>query len=157
MRAGLSEAQREALREDMEAILVQSVDTPSYQDLRETIHLMKEQYARSRREVDDFTESLSQTRHWLQKRHALAPSVVLGLCAGLACGVALLLGSVLIRSDRAMAPSDGGIPAGMVDYIEADLPDYGGKVGMVVVDAQVLGAFEDGGRGVVVVEPINEP
>ena len=157
LRTGLSESQRDSLREDVEAVLVQSVDTPSYKDLRETINLMKEQHARARRETDDFTESLSQTRHWLQKRHAMMPSVILGICAGLVCGIVLLLGSALLRSDRTLEPTLPPVEKGMVDYIETELPDYGGRVGLIVVDGTVLGAFEDEGRGVVVVEPILNP
>ena len=157
LRSGLSEAQREALRADVEAVLVQSIDTPSYQDLRETIHLMKEHHAQARRATDDFTNALSQTRHWLQKRHAMLPSVILGVCAGLTCGVILLVGSALVRSDRALGNALPPVEKGMVSYIETDLPDYGGKVGLIVVDGAVLGAFEDEGRGVVVIEPVSNP
>jgi hypothetical protein len=157
LRAGLSEAQRETLRADVEAVLVQSIDTPSYQDLRETIHLMKAHHAQARRETDDFTNALAQTRHWLQKRHAMLPSVLLGGCAGLTCGVILLAGGALVRSDHALGNVLPPVEKGMVSYIEADLPDYGGKVGLIVVDGAVLGAFEDEGRGVVVIEPVSNP
>ena len=42
-------------------------------------------------------------------------------------------------------------------YFEADVPDFGGKVGMVLVGGDVLSAFQDGDRSVVVVKPLTQP
>ena len=164
MRSGLSDAQREGLREDIEEILNKSIDTPSYKDLRETIRLMKEHHGKVRRETDEFTQTLSKQRAWLQKRNAALPSLLLGLSAGLVSALLVLAGHLLVNDQRmpstASNPVSLGSPPvtqGLIDYFEADVPDFGGKVGMVLVGGDVLSTFQEGDRGVVVVKPLTQP
>lgn len=160
MRSGLSDAQRDGLREDMEEILKQSIDTPSYKDLRETIRLMQEHHGRVRRETDQFTAALSRTRSWLERRNAFLPCIVTGLCAGLACGAILLAAHTRFRPDTPEVPTKVFPPAladGAIDYLEMDVPEYGGRVGVVLVEGEVLSAFKEGAHGVVVVRPKSDP
>ncbi len=158
MRSGLSDAQREGLREDIEEILTKSIDTPSYKDLRETIRLMKESHSKVRRETDEFTKSLSRTRSWLERRNALLPSLGLGLAAGLVCGVIVVAANLFLQPSARQVTETGisspPIAQGLIDYFEADVEDFGGKVGMVLVAGEVLTAFKEGDRGVVVVKPL---
>lgn len=161
MRSGLSDAQREGLREDIEEILTKSIDTPSYKDLRETIREMRVQHHKVRKETDMFTQALSNQRVWLRKRNAAMPSLLLGLSAGLLSGLLVIAGQATIRqgnppnqSAEIAEVSSPPVAQGLIDYFEADVPDFGGKVGMVLVAGEVLSAFKEGDRGVVVVKPL---
>ena len=67
--------------------------------------------------------------------------------------------SVRARSDNQL-PTPVLTPLaepGMIGYHEAEIPELGGKVGMVLVGGEVLGAFTEGRRGVVVVKPLAKP
>lgn len=164
VRSGLSDAQREGLREDIEEILTKSIDTPSYKDLRETIREMRVQHHKVRKETDEFTHALSNQRTWLRKRNASMPSLFLGMSAGLLSALLVLAGQGIIRKSQVPAETAGQelvgpppIAQGLIDYFEADVPDFGGKVGMVLVGGDVLSAFQEGDRGVVVVKPLTQP
>lgn len=164
MRSGLSDAQREGLREDIEEILEKSIDTPSYKDLRETIREMRVQHHKVRKETDMFTHALSNQRVWLRKRNAALPSLFLGLSAGLLSALLVLAGQGMVRKNRIPPEAveqelvaSPPVAQGLIDYFEADVPDFGGKVGMVLVGGNVLSAFQGGDRGVVVVEPLTQP
>jgi len=159
MRSGLSDSQREGLREDIEAILTKSIDTPSYKDLRETIRLMKEHHSKVRRETDEFTKSLSRTRTWLERRNAMLPSLGLGIAAGLVCGILVVASNFFFQANsnqpsHATGQHSPPVEEGLIDYFEADVEDFGGKVGMVLVAGEVLTAFKEGDRGVVVIKPL---
>ena len=164
VRSGLSDAQREGLRADIEEILKKSIDTPSYKDLRETIREMRVQHHKVRKETDEFTHALSNQRVWLRKRNAALPSLFLGLSAGLLSALLVLGGQQALqqRSAPSKAVNQSQIASppvaqGLIDYFEADVPDLGGKVGMVLVGGDVLSAFQEGDRGVVVVKPLTQP
>ena len=164
VRSGLSDAQREGLREDIEEILKKSIDTPSYKDQRETIREMRVQHHKVRKETDEFTHALSNQRTWLRKRNAALPSLFLGLSAGLLSALLVLGGQQALRQrsapSQAVKHSQTASPPvaqGLIDYFEADVPDFGGKVGMVLVSGDVLSAFQEGDRGVVVIKPLTQP
>lgn len=158
-RNGLSEAQREQLREDMAGVLEASLDTPSYADLRETIRLMGEHHGKVRRETNEFMKALASTRRLFKRRHALLPSIAVGLAAGVAASALTFLFSLPFRDAGTNTPAGDPLAEvpGVIDYLETDAPEYGGKVGMVVVGGDVLAAFEEGERGVVVVRPLSQP
>jgi len=160
MRSGLSDSQRDGLREDIESILTKSIDTPSYKDLRETIREMRVQHHKVRKETDMFTHALSNQRVWLRKRNAAMPSLLLGLSAGLLSGLLVIAAQISLKERgpstmSEVAPKESPpVAQGLIDYFEADAPDFGGKVGMVLVAGEVLSAFKEGDRGVVVVKPL---
>jgi hypothetical protein len=154
-RSGLSDSQREGLREDIEEILVRSLDTPSYKDLRETIRQMKDHHSRIQRETGNLAKSLAKTRAWLERRNAVIPSLALGLCSGV-IGGAIVLGATFFAKPKAVAPiTKSVLPPAIekrLDYFEVDLPDFGGNVGIVTIGGEVLSAFKDGSDGVVVIK-----
>jgi len=111
-----------------------------------------------------FTHALSNQRVWLKKRNAALPSLFLGLSAGLLSALLVLAGQGMVRKNRIPPEAveqelvaSPPVAQGLIDYFEADVPDFGGKVGMVLVGGNVLSAFQEGDRGVVVVKPLTQP
>ena len=162
-RSGLSDSRREGLRADIEEMLTNSLDTPSYKDLRETIRQMQDHHHRIRQETGGLAKSLSQTRTWLERRNAMIPSLALGLCAGIVGG-AIMFGATFLAQRKADAPMPERIrllPSSVeqrVDYLEVDLPEYGGNVGIMTIQGEVLSAFMEGSdTGVVVVKASEKP
>lgn len=155
-RSALSDSQREGMREDIEEILTKSVDTPSYKDLRETIRQMQDHHHRIRQETGRLAKSLSQTRTWLERRNAMIPSLAQGLCAGIVGGV-IVLGALFFVQPKASTPETktlSALPPSVVkriDYLEADLTEYGGEVGIMIIEGEVLSAFMEGSSDGVVV------
>ena len=155
--AGLSDAQREAIKEDMTEVVRHTITTPSFKDLRETIGMIQIHQRKVRNETEGIMRLLGRTQRSLQRRNSSLPSLILGLAAGLASGLlaVLLLSPMAGSKNRGLAT---GATHGLVDYIEAELPEYGGKVGLVVVgngsdNGEVLTAFKEDRRGVVVIRP----
>ena len=135
-KSGLSDSQRDGLRDDIEAILVRSLDTPSYKDLRETIRQMKDHHHRIQRETGNLAKSLSKTRIWLERRSAVLPSLALGLVAGIIAG-GIVAGAMLLNrpvDDTAVSKNESVLPPDVekrLDYFEIELSEYGGNVGIM--------------------------
>ncbi len=156
MRSGLDDAQRAGLREDIEEILIRSLDTPSYKDLRETIRELKDQQNRFKQNMGGLAKSLSAVRVWLERRNAIAPSLGLGLCSGIIAGGLVVASQLFLVK----TPVESSLPSPLPDplqqglgYFEVDLPEFGGTVGLVTVRGDVISTFVDGDSGIVVVRP----
>ena len=155
IRLGLSDTPHE----EIEAALARWLDECCYNRLRETLRLVKQHHFDSRCDTERAAKSLLGIRRWLVRRSTRQRRTVFGLCAAVACGAILQVVSVLARPDNQL-PTPVLTPiheAGLIGYHEAEIPELGGKVGMVLVGGEVLGAFTEGRRGVVVVKPFANP
>ena len=145
--------------EEIRDALAHWLDESCYNRLRETLRLVKQHHFDSRCPTERASKSLLGMWSWLAGRSARQRRTVFGVCGAVACGATLLVVSDLARPDNQLpTPVLTRIhEAGLIGYHEAEIPELGGKVGMVLVDGEVLGAFTEGGRGVVVVKPISKP
>ena len=155
MRSGLDDAQREGLQEDIEEVLKRSIDTPSYKDLREMVGEMKDQRGRFNQDTISLMKSLSQTRTWLERSNNVMPSVALGISAGLVAGTVMFAGIFLTKPTVSTEIRGTVLPPSIqrgLNYFEVDLPEFGGNVGLVEVQGEVISAFVDGASGIVVMK-----
>ena len=160
--AGFDEAQREALKADMAVIVDHAIQTPSFDDLRTTLEMMRTHQRVVRTETEGIMRLLGRTHRALKRKGLWFPALGLGLLAGIVSGLLTTAITHFTRTANEEPPSTAIAPGtGLVDYIEAELPEFGGKVGLVLVggesDQGVLTAFKDGNRGVVVVRPLAHP
>ena len=149
------------LHSEIAAVLTQSLDTPSYKDLRDTVDAIRQQEGRFRKKVDDLHASLNDA----VKSLCGSRRIVAGLWTGLVGGVcaALLVGALIVWDNwphnmksrlQAAAMPDAWVALGnqgMLDYLEMDSPELGGDVGLYLIDGDVRAAFVEGGRGVIAV------
>lgn len=146
---------------EISGVLAHWLDESCYKRLRETLRLVKQHHFDSRCGTEWASKPLLGIRGWLAGRSARQRRTVFGLCAAVACGAILQVVSVLARPDNQLPTPTPVLTSlaepGLIAYHEAEIPELGGKVGMVLVGGEVLSAFTEGRRGVVVVKPLAKP
>ena len=162
----------EQLREEIVEVLKESMDTPSYKDLRETIRSIKDQEARLRQQADKMHRSLGETvRHfkgWQRPGAAIIAGVVsaLSVMAAVAGAAYFFLPGIQEPKQPQESPEIATLPKKLqpyakllerdaLDFFEADLPDFGGKVDLYILGNNVMTAFRDGPSAVVVCKPVD--
>ncbi len=153
--SGLSEDQAAALQRRFETILKDSVDTPSYKDLREMVREIKEERQKFKMTTDALSTDISSIPRVPRKGTFDAKALVLGCVLSLFCG-GLLVGAALLtklpgdRLNFTFRPKKDHDDH--VDYFEDYVPEFGGSVGVFVVKGKVVNMVEHPDRGLVVVE-----
>ncbi|MEZ5326993.1 MAG: hypothetical protein R3F19_18235 [Verrucomicrobiales bacterium] len=86
-------------------------------------------------------------------------NALITIFAGALCGAIVVGVGVLATpgKDSAIAVRSLPVEQEIINYHESDIPDLGGKVGMVLVGGEVLGAFKEENLGVVVIKPLVKP
>jgi hypothetical protein len=153
--SGLSDDQVDVLQRRFETILKDSVDTPSYKDLREMVGQMKEERQQFKQTVEGLSHDIISIPCVPTPGTFTTKSVV---WIGIAC---LLIGSLLTGliamvtrspSLRIRAASSGLDPiTDFVSYFEDTIPELGGDVGVYVVEGGIVSVEKQPDRGLVVV------
>jgi len=162
-RGGMDEAMAEQLRSDFVEVLTQSLDTPSYKDLRETVLTIRDQENPFRLKVDALLKKLSESEHLLEHRTRIAPAFINGLTSGIA-GATIVAAVVLLSASRFVPQKQTPLPKklepyaalhqrGQLYYIELDHLRHG-EVGMFLIGGEVVDAFQEAGHGVIVTKPV---
>jgi hypothetical protein len=156
-RSGLTDEQRDGLRDDMEAMFKKSIDTPSYKDLRELVRLMQVAHGKITREVQNLAEPL----HRAGRPHKM---IVFSTVSGLLLGLinALLMAFILTDkidltplAERPKSPMEW--KGGRISYREMDDPEFG-RIGVVRVVGEIVAAREGDptDRAYIFVRPIRD-
>ena len=87
MPSGLDDAQRQALKTDMTAIVDHAVNTPSFEDLRTTLEMMRTHQRKVRHETEGIMRLLGRTQRTLKRKQLWPPVLGLGLVAGIVSGL----------------------------------------------------------------------
>jgi hypothetical protein len=152
--SGLDDSQRKALQADMETILKDSIDTPSYKDLRGMVDAMKEENHR-------FDDRVGKLMEWLRER---VPDPNPDKPRWIDRAIGFAIASVLFGVAYTLVPGSIIAPAaretalgsmerkGILQYFEDKMPEYGGKVG-VIVATEALHATSRDGKGILIVLP----
>ena len=160
MESGFTDAQFQSLQRRLETLLKNSIDTPSYRDLRTLVGEMKDHQERFKTTASGLANDIASIpvipREGTFNQKALIVSCVVSLIAG-----AVVTGAVLltkIPGDRlrfTFRPKTDH--EDYVDYFEDDMAEFGGKVGIYVVSGEVATVAQEPDKGVIVVkrpEPI---
>ena len=149
------------LRTEIVAALTDSLDTPSYKDLREAVASIRDQDIRFRRQIDALYKSLGEARDAAKPAGRFLTGMWTGLVGGsiVACCMAALLltlpefDGVLDRKSTSKTEAAWRAlhQQGMLNYIEMALPEFGGEFGVFSIKGDVQGAYMDGNQGVVAV------
>lgn len=156
----LGQSETAQLRSEIVAVLSESLDTPSYKDLRETMLAMRDHEARFRRKVGDLQGQLAKAGQSTKRHASFAPILLTSLLTGLT-STALMAGLVIFGIQLVAPPEPTPIPEKLrpyaalleqeqLDYFEMDMSESGERVGMFMIGGGVKEAFKDGDRGVVV-------
>ena len=124
---------------------------------------MQDHHHRIRQETGGLLKSLSQIRTWLARRNAMMPMLALGLCSGVVAGAITFGATTFPAHHKANEPTperNRALPPSVekrVSYLEVDLPLYGGDVGIMTIQGEVISAFMEGSdSGVVVVKALEK-
>ena len=156
-RSGLTDEQRDGLRDDIEAMFKKSVDTPSYKDLRELVRQMQVVHGQVTREVQDLAEPIRRAG----RPHKL---IVFSTVSGLLLGLINALLMALILTDKVdlnpmveppKSPTEW--KGGRISYQEIDDPALG-RIGVVRVNGEIVAAREGEptDRGNIFVRPLQD-
>ena len=158
----LGETETEQLRSEIVAVLTDSLDTPSYKDLREAMLAMRDHEARFRQKVDGLHERLSESTQATGRGRSLAPPIFGSILSG-TIGATLVVAITMFGIPLVAPPKPIPIPEklkpyaallqkGQLDYFETELGegDERDHVGMYMIGGSVREAFRDGDYGVVV-------
>ena len=162
-RGGMDEAMAEQLRSEFVEVLTQSLDTPSYKDLREAMLSIRDHENRFRLKVETLLKRLSESERCHKQRTRMASNFMNGLTGGVV-GAAIVAALVLFGAPRIMPQKQTPLPKGLepyailhrrglLDYIELNHPPDG-EVGMFLIGGEVIHAFKDGDYGVVLTKPV---
>ncbi len=154
MESGFTDAQFQSLQHRVETLLKNSIDTPSYKDLRTLVGEMKEHQERFKTTASSLSNDIAGIpvipRQGTFSQKALVACCVVSLLAGaVVAGAALLTkipGDRLQFTFRPKTDHDD-----YVDYFEDDMPEFGGKVGIYVVLGEVATVAQEPDKGVIVV------
>ena len=162
-RGGMDESMAAQLRSEFVEVLTQSLDTPSYKDLRETVLTIRDQENRFRLKVDALLKRLSKSEGLLKQRTRLTPNFINGLTGGIVgaaiVAALILFGEPLIKPQKQIPLPDKLKPyaalyqRGQLDYFETNLPDFGGDVAIHLIGGEIVAAFKEEDYGVVVRKP----
>jgi hypothetical protein len=155
MESGFTDAQFQSLQRRVETLLKNSIDTPSYKDLRTLVGEMKEEQGRFKATVNalanDITSIPAIPRQGTFNYRALISCSLISLIGGaVVTGAALLTkipGDRLQFTFRPKAEHDDHI-----DYFEDHMPEFGGQVGIYVVSGEVATVAQEPDKGVIVVK-----
>ena len=161
----LGQSETEQLRSEIVAVLHESIDTPSYKDLRETVLSICDQEARFRQKVTDLQKQLARaetaTRNNTTSTLSIAHGLLIALTSAALIAAVAIFGVPTIKPPgrppmpEKLKPYAALLEQGQLDYFEMDLPDQG-RVSMFLVGRGVKEAFKDGDRGVVVIPLENQ-
>lgn len=154
-RSGLTEEQRDGLRDDFEEMFKKSVDTPSYKDLRELVRQIQVVHGQVTREVYGLAEPIRRAG----KPHKI---IVFSTVAALSLSLinAILFVLVLTRNLEQLPKTDADTLAlfnsGRLTYTEVETPDFG-HVGVVKVEGEMMGTLkgEPTNRDYIFMRPIS--
>lgn len=157
----IGEEEGDQLRSEIVAALTESLDTPSYKDLRQTMASIRDNEDRFRRRVDDLHRSLSRTAKAVRGSTLALSGLWTGLVGGgtAAIAVAALITFAPELSSLSEDESTAKVSAswnalqkqGMLDFVEVDQPSLGGRVGVFTISGDVRAAFMEGDQGIVAV------
>lgn len=157
--SGLNDEQAAALQRRIETILKNSVDTPSYRDLREMVNQMKEERQQFKQTVNGLSTDIAAVPALPYPGSFNAKSL------GIACLVSLIVGAILSSAalyaklpDRLnfhFRPKNE--TDDLVDYFEDVIPELGGHVGVYVIHGQILSVDKDADKGIVITAIPNLP
>lgn len=154
----LSEDQATTLGEEFKQILTNSLDTPSYKDLRDTVREMGNHTEKFQRNSDAFLRHFSEAERSMTKRNRLWPNLANGLIGAVVTMIAAYFLLPHLQKPRPLRiPTDlkpliSMYRTGELRSLDVDLPEYGGNVRILTVEGKVLTAFKDGFSGVVVLK-----
>ncbi|NCF90874.1 MAG: hypothetical protein GWQ05_07935 [Verrucomicrobiaceae bacterium] len=155
MESGFSDAQFQSLQRRLETLLKNTIDTPSYKDLRTLVGEMKEEQGRFKTTVNALTSDITSIpaipRQGTFSNKALVLCSLVSLIAGaVVTGAALLTkipGDRLQFTFRPKTEHDD-----YVDYFEDNMPEFGGSVGIYVVSGEIATVAQEPDKGVIVVK-----
>ena len=162
---GIGGAEPERLRTELASVLTESLDTPSYKDLRDTVSAMRDHETRFRNKIDEMHRCLTDSERRFKAAARIAPALVSGILGGLVASIVVGFALFWIGQRSSISfQGIGNLPdklapyvelhrRGELDYLEAEIPDFGGKVGIFLLQGDVVTAFRDGDRGIVVHNP----
>ncbi len=157
--SGLNDEQAAALQRRIETILKDSVDTPSYKDLREMVRQMKEERQQFKQTVNALSTDIAAVPALPYRGtftcRALAWACCLSLIAGAVITSAALYAKLPDRLSFHFRPKTE--TDDFVDYFEDVIPELGGSVGIYVIHGQIVSADKEGNKGIVVTKLPNEP
>ncbi|MEZ5326949.1 MAG: hypothetical protein R3F19_18015 [Verrucomicrobiales bacterium] len=159
-RGGMDEAMAAQLRSEFVEVLTQSLDTPSYKELREAMLSIRDHENRFRLKVDALLKRLSESERSHKQRNRIAPNFIIALTGGIVAAaiviVLVLFGAPLIRPQKQtpplpkkLEPYAALLQRGQLNYIEVDHLNHG-EVGMFLIGGEVVDAFQEAGHGVIV-------
>lgn len=165
-RRGLNDGQSAQLRTELVEVLESSLDTPSYKDLRETVMTIRDQESRFSQKVGDICNRMVKFENSLEKEARRKRSILQGFVGGIVvlAGVAIAL---FVGFPSPFKPEPLEMPAmlhpyvitlynrGELGYSEIDLPEFEDNVGLFFVGGDVISAFVDGTKEVVVISPLS--
>lgn len=163
--AGLSEDQVGALQRRFEEVLKNSIDTPSYKDLRESVREMKEERHKFEHRIYTVTTAIKELPAipypGTFKATALVSTGLVCLVLGALAMFAGLSASLWrppipvppVPDPSSLAFSDGSVHpqiATFVEYFEDTLPSYDEPIGIFVVNGGILEVHQEPDKGIVV-------
>ena len=155
----LGQSETEQLRSDFVAVLHESLDTPSYKDLREAVLSIRDQEARFRQKVSDLQSLLERAEQTARNKYIPVCTIVGGLLIGLTSALSTV--ALVFPWTSQSAPKEPGttpeklrpyaalLEHGQLDYFEVDMPNRG-RVAMYMIGGGVQETFVDGDHGVVI-------
>ncbi|MDA0810813.1 MAG: hypothetical protein O3C21_00250 [Verrucomicrobia bacterium] len=160
-RGGMDEAMAAQLRSEFVEVLTQSLDTPSYKDLREAMLSIRDHENRFRLKVETMLKRLSESDRCHKQRTRIAPSLIGGLTGGLVAATIviplILFGTPLVMPQKQtplpkkLEPYAALHQRGQLNYTEVNHLHHG-KVGMFLIGGEVVDTFQEAGHGVIVIK-----
>jgi hypothetical protein len=161
----LGQSESEQLRSEIVAVLNESLDTPSYKDLRETMLAIRDHEARFRQKVDGLQKQLAKAEQAAKRTSSFGSILAVALAAGLASAsiIAALIkfGMPLVQPrnpfpmPEKLKPYAALLERGQLDYFELETPERG-RAGMYLIGGGAKEAFIDGTHGIVVGRPYRD-
>ena len=158
----LTEDQVNLLGSQFAEILTNSLDTPSYKDLRAITQSMREAHEKGQRESDKMIRGLGRMEVAMKKFGRCIPNLATSFAGG---SIALILGSIVayflvplllkpkpIIIPRQLRPYAELHHDGKLDYFDKDLPTYAdSEIRVLMIKGDVIEAYKEGDGSVVVI------
>lgn len=159
----LTTDQAERLGKQFGEILTNSLDTPSYKDLREMVRTMRETYERGRQESGKVINSLESMQAAMSRFSRFLPNLTTGFAGGL---LALVVGSIaaFFVVPVVLEPEPITVPEtlwpyvelqrqGRLDHFDDQLESIanGDDVRILLIKGDVVKAYREGEGAVVVI------
>lgn len=164
----LTEDQVERLGTQFSEILANSLDTPSYNDLRTITQSMRETYEKGQRETDKVLRGLGRVEVAMKKFGRCLPNVATSFAGG---SIAIVLGTIVayflvpllfkpkpIIIPKQLRPYAELHRDGQLDYFDKNLPTYAdGEIRVLMIKGNVIEAYKEGDGSVVVIRKPARP